>query len=90
MTTLTITAPVVKRCPYADEIDHGTVTLVFTVPNGEDGPELHDCAKRLAGFAGSKISHEDFTRALACLPDVIEVVTHWKTAGLDVECRVRP
>lgn len=79
-----VTGRVVKRCPYKDEQDHGTVTLTFDVPEG-DAPELHGLAAYLAGFRTEAISHEDFTRSICLDLPVVEVRTTWDTAGLSVE-----
>lgn len=85
-TTLTVSAAVMKSCPYHEEADEGTATLTFDV--GEvDGPELHDLAAKLTDWEKDRISHEDFTRALLAKFGAVEVVTRWQTAGLDVECR---
>lgn len=81
---VTVTGRVVKRCPYKDESDHGTVALTFDVPEG-DAPELHGLASYLAGFRDEAISHEDFTRNICLDLPVIEIKTTWNTAGLNVE-----
>lgn len=75
-----VTAEVVKRCPFYDEVDTGTATLTW------DGyaPELHTLAARLASYRDVLISHEDFTSVLVQTTGA-SVVTAWRTAGLTVE-----
>lgn len=81
---VTVTADVRKRCPYKDEVDAGTLTLVLNVPEG-DGPELHDLAAYLGSFSDHALSHEEFTRNICLDLPVIEAKTTWRTAGLSVE-----
>lgn len=82
----TVTAKVVKLCPFRDEVDHGTVTLTF---DSDDLPELHAVAADLGDYRGVKLTHEEFTRRVldnyagrAC----VAVESTWQTAGLDVRC----
>lgn len=80
-----VSAEIIKRCPYVDEIDLGTVEIAF------DGParELHGLAAHLASYRDVAISHEDFTRAIAdANPAARCVTTRWRTAGLSIECEV--
>jgi hypothetical protein len=82
---VTVTANVMKRCPYKQERDYGTATLTFDVPLGEDAPELHALAEYLNGFTEQAISHEAFTSAVRRDWPVMEVKSTWTTAGLSVE-----
>lgn len=75
-----------KKCPYRDEMDEGTAVITFDVPDGEDATELHALSAVLK--IDTPLSHEDFTRSLACHPSVIRVVTTWQTAGLEVTVEV--
>lgn len=84
---LTVTSPVIKRCPYVDEVDEGTVTLTFAVDVG-DGPELHGLSRYLNGFANQSLSHEAFTRAVYHRTAAVEVESTWTTAGMTVTARV--
>lgn len=76
-----VTAPLVHRCPFVDELDVGTVTIEFS----GSAPELHDLAQFLASFAGLEISHEDLTERIADRTHGT-VTTRFRTAGLDIEC----
>lgn len=88
MTHVEITAQVSKRCPYKDERDDGTVTLVFDVGD-EDAPELHELADLLGTWRDTPISHEEFTRSIGVALGCVEVRSTWQTAGLDVTVEVR-
>lgn len=83
---VTVTSPVVKRCPYKAETDHGTIEVTFAPPQGTDAPEIHNLAVFIRTFEESEVSHEDFTRALLLGTGAERVVTRWRTAGLDVTC----
>lgn len=78
-----VTAKIVKRCPYLDEIDRGTVSLTFC----GDAPELHGLAEALTLYRNIRVSHEDLTRALA-ETWLCSVTTSWRTAGLRITCTV--
>jgi NADPH-dependent 7-cyano-7-deazaguanine reductase QueF len=83
--TVTITASVTKRCPVKNEVDEGTATITYRT-HGE-AIELHDLADYLSSFAGTHMSHEDFTEELAEYTGA-HVSTTWGTAGMEVRCEV--
>ena len=58
---ITIRRPVIKRCPFKDELDAGELTIVI----GGPAPELHALGSRVDEIAGKPVSHEDFTVAVA-------------------------
>lgn len=79
---ITLRRPVIKRCPYRDEIDAGE--LEITIHAG-DAPELHALAARVDGLCGDPVSHEDFTRAVSALvPETATVTTRWSTGPWEV------
>ena len=84
MTTVTVTAGVTKRCPYRDEYDHGSVTLVFDVADDEDGPELHDLSDKIDAYQDERLSHEHFTRQVVEVFGAVRATSTWTTAGLAV------
>jgi hypothetical protein len=78
----TITRQVTKRCPYADEIDVGTLSMTF---EGE-APELYDLARRIDELGSEPITHEAFTATLiAAYPEATDVETRWRTGPWSVE-----
>jgi hypothetical protein len=77
----TITRPVIKRCPFRDETDAGTLTII--IPG--EAPELHDLAGKVDALCAEEITHEEFTQALAAAVPGAEVVTTWHTGPWDVE-----
>jgi hypothetical protein len=81
---ITVRRQLAKHCPYADEIDVGTLTI--TAPT--DAPELHALTAQIDKIAAGRISHEEFTRHAAALLPPGSVVT-WvtRTGPWDVECR---
>lgn len=93
-TTVTYTGPLVHRCPYADETDHGTVTITWFT----DGAtlELHGLAAWLRTWGDVTTSHETLTdRIRSCLADQpriaeVTVQTGWSTAGAEVVVRAVP
>lgn len=77
-----IRRPVVKRCPFKDEVDAGE--LVITLAGR--APELHELGERIDRLAAHPVSHEDFTREVcALLPEGARVVTTWHTGPWAVE-----
>lgn len=83
---VTITGPVTHLCPYVDEVDVGTFEMTYTIAG--EPIELHALKAFLAGFHGRKMTHEELTGAIANRYPAAEVVTYWRTAGLDVTCAV--
>lgn len=82
--TVVVTSPITHLCPFRDEIDHGTVEFTF---NGK-APELHRLAAVLGDYANEAISHESLTAQLGLFyPEAASIVTHWITAGCQVEVR---
>jgi NADPH-dependent 7-cyano-7-deazaguanine reductase QueF len=87
--TMTVTAPMVHRCPFKHEVDTGHVSLTWLV----DGAtlELHTLRVLLDSWREVAISHESLTVALVdelrhLGVDVVQVVTRWDTAGMAVTC----
>lgn len=79
---ITVTMPVLKRCPFADEIDAGQLAVTFA----EDAPELHNLAAQVQKLCAEPITHEDFTRSvLDMLGGEALVVTTWNTGPWSVE-----
>lgn len=78
---ITATMPMVKQCPYVDEIDVGTVTFTWA----GDAPDLHNVAANVQSWAAQKATHEEATRALADTWGA-QVETAWRTGGMDVTC----
>lgn len=87
---VTIRAPLVHLCPYADEVDHGIVTIDYT-PVGEP-IELHGLAALLAEYHRLRLTHESVTQSLADRLAQFDpvVTTEFVTAGLTVNCRAVP
>jgi NADPH-dependent 7-cyano-7-deazaguanine reductase QueF len=90
--SVTVEAPATKRCPFKDEIDTGTVTVVW---NSEGKTlELHSLREYLDAFVDVKMSHEDFTAVvtaqLADLLGDIQVWSEWETAGMKVRVDAVP
>lgn len=81
---ITVTMPVIKRCPFADEIDAGELSVTFP----QDAPELHNLAARIQELCAAPVTHEDFTRGVL---DLIggegTVETRWHTGPWSVTCR---
>lgn len=88
--TLSATGNIRHLCPFKNEVDHGTVTITWTVAG--QTLELHALAAWLDEFRDARTSHEDLTSdiatAIAILPGVadVRVATTWDTAGLAVTC----
>jgi hypothetical protein len=81
---ITVTMPVLKPCPFADEIDAGQLAITFS----EDAPELHNLAEQVQKLCTKRITHEDFTRSVAdMLGGDALVVTTWNTGPWSVEVR---
>lgn len=91
---LTATAHIQHLCPFVQEVDNGTITIVWDT----DGwtLELHALRAYLNTFTDREISHEDLTdevRAeLACHHGIgnVDVSTTWRTAGMEVACSTSP
>jgi NADPH-dependent 7-cyano-7-deazaguanine reductase QueF len=88
---VTVRAPTTHLCPFVDERDLGTIEASWDHDH-ELAYDLHTFATYLGMWANEKITHEDLTeRTVEHLRDAgcegVEVVTRWRTAGLDVEVR---
>ena len=82
----TLRRQVIKQCPYKDETDVGTLTIVIP----DEAPELHNLAAAVDKLAAGPVSHEDFTAAVAdMLPPGSQVTTTWRTGPWDVEVQER-
>lgn len=78
---IVISTPVLKRCPFLDEADHGHLTV--TLPG--DAPELHALGGQVDDLCAKPVTHEQFTRdVLAVLPAGASVVTRWQTGRWNV------
>lgn len=82
---LTASMPMVKRCPYHDELDVGTVAFTWD----REAPDLHDVASSVVAFAEQEVTHEAATQHLADAWEC-EVRTTWTTAGMAVEVKAVP
>lgn len=86
--TVTVTSPLVHRCPHKDEVDYGRITIEWNCL--ETTIELHSLAAYLGSWGAARISHEDLTRKIENELDaldgveILSVRTEWKTAGMDV------
>ena len=82
---ITVTMPVLARCPFKDEID--AISLSVTCP--ENAPELHGLAAKVYELTlREPVSHEDFARCvLALLPAEALVVLKGRVGPWDVEVR---
>ena len=79
---ITVTMPVLKQCPFKDELDAGELAVTFP----EDAPELHNLAAQVLKLCAEPVTHEDFTRGvLDMLGGEGLVVTRWHTGPWDVE-----
>jgi hypothetical protein len=92
--TTHITAPLRHRCPYRDELDVGTVTMIWETI--DETFEIHSLRAYLDYFKDVTISHEDLVEDLASLlrdtPGVTGklITTTWDTAGMEVRCSTSP
>lgn len=89
MNRVTIRRQVVKRCPFRDEWDIGTLTITLA----EDlVPELHELGAQIDAIADPEVgtlTHEEYQRRLR--EEILkgldaEIVTTWRTGPWDVEC----
>ncbi len=85
---VTVTGPLVHRCPHVEEVDAGTVEVSWRCADATI--ELHSLAAYLASWEGQRVSHEELTAQIAAdleqldgIEDV-SVVSRWRTAGLAV------
>lgn len=85
-----VTAELRHLCPFVEEVDRGTVTLVWETLGAT--LELHALRAYLDLWAGVTISHEYLAEAIrADLAGteglrVLDVRTSWTTAGMGVAC----
>ena len=92
--TMTVAGSLVHMCPVVDEVDLGTVEIIWRT-NGETY-ELHSLAEYLRGWQDSRLSHEQITDrirhdlSLAPQIELVSVETTWLTAGLEVSCSTSP
>jgi NADPH-dependent 7-cyano-7-deazaguanine reductase QueF len=91
-TDICINGFITHLCPFADETDHGTITVTYRPWHHEI--ELHSFADYLDSFADTKISHEELTRQIRSEldewvdPRRLTVRTEFKTAGLTISVEV--
>jgi len=81
---VTMRRPVIKRCPFKEELDAGDLTIIILGP----APELHELDQGIEVICATPVSHEDFTsRVLALLPvpGKAQVTTTWHTGTWNVE-----
>lgn len=86
--TVTATFPAYHTCPFVDEADEGTITLVWST--GPATLELHAVARWLDSLDEWFVSHEDYTERIlvglrALGVDVISARSTWSTAGGAIE-----
>lgn len=80
--------PLKHRCPFKDELDEGTVEIVWRTAGRT--MELHSLREYLDSHEERVISHEDLTEeiraTLSSLPGItnVGVTTRWHTAGFVV------
>lgn len=92
--TVTIDSPLTHQCPYADEVDRGTVTITWRVAGAT--LELHSLQEYLDAFKDAKISHEEITArirldlSMTQGVDLLSVETTWDTADMEVRCATSP
>lgn len=92
--TVSITGPLVHRCPYVSEVDNGTVDITWLTDS--QTLELHSLRAWLDTFSTREISHEDITEeirsTLFARPGItnVRVTTRWYTAGFDVSASGAP
>lgn len=85
--TVTVTVDVVHMCPFKDEVDEGSLTVVFEV--ADQTIELHSLKRWLDTLDEWKVTHEGFTFHVK---DTLQTVgvrvrrceTIWDTAGMYV------
>ena len=84
---ITVTRPVLKRCPFKDEQDAGELAIVLP----ENAPELHALAEAIDALCHEPVTHEDFTRSVRdLLPPGAHVTTRWHTGPWSVEVTEDP
>lgn len=86
--TMTVTADLIHRCPFVDEVDRGTVEIRWTTAGRT--VELHSLTAYLRTWADVQVSHEAVTDRIAAELDRggirdVHVTTRWVTAGSAVE-----
>jgi NADPH-dependent 7-cyano-7-deazaguanine reductase QueF len=87
-TRVTVSGPLVHRCPHVPEVDAGEVSVSWVCATMT--VELHSLAAYLASWADQAISHEELTeqvcRDLEQLDGIegVSVLTRWRTAGFAV------
>lgn len=74
------------RCPFADEADIGTVELVYDHDPAEGVYDVREVVAFLASFTAERITHEDYTAALAQAFPGCTITTRFVTAGVEVVC----
>jgi len=91
--TVRTTGDLTHLCPFKNEVDHGTVAIVWRALGKTY--ELHSLAEYLQRFKDCEMSHEAITdRIRSDLSvvvgiDLVSVETTWHTAGLSVTCESR-
>lgn len=89
---VTVTGPLHHLCPYKDEADNGTVTIVWRSESTTF--ELHSLATFLGYWRSKRISHEELADEIfeqlrhlsaKCAPNVRSVTACFTTAGMTVE-----
>jgi len=84
------TAPLQHMCPFVQEVDNGTVTILWDTDGWTF--ELHSLRDYLNTHKDREISHEDLTAELRAELashhgiNNVTVETKWRTAGMEVTC----
>lgn len=87
-TEIKVVASFVHHCPFVDEEDKGTITIIYRVY--EEILELHSLRRYLDNWEEVRISHEEITHRIkqdieaAISPATLSVTTYFVTAGMDV------
>lgn len=77
---------VVKRCPYRDEIDRGTLVIMWA--DADAAPELHALAQQVDACGSEPTTHEEWTARIAALVPDATVESHWHTGPWRVTCSI--
>lgn len=86
--TVTVTGDLTHRCPFADEIDRGTVEIQWITAGRT--VELHSLTAYLRTWGDTQTSHETVTDQIRAALNVdgirdVRVLTRWTTAGMAVQ-----
>lgn len=92
--TVTTSGPLTHLCPFRDEVDHGSITLVWRCAGAT--LELHTLRDYLTSWELCTLSHEEITDrirhdlSVVVGIELLSVETTWHTAGMEVQCSFSP